>query len=573
MITQHPIEGWRRNWAYIGPYTNDASRIEVLNNSSLIAIDIETVSLEDKTIMGIGFSPNPSESFYFPIDSPYLPWRLIASNTVTKIFHNGHFDIKILEEYLREPITNILDSIIAASLLGLPPALDQLARQLFGVELTTITDLLGKRGKNQKTMVEIPEEQVIRKCCNDTKYTYKIMEILWPYIPQQAFTLEMEYMPLIKEIESRGILVDQTRLEQHRERVARDVEYYRSIARGMGFNPGSSMQVAAMLQSRGWEIYYNRDTGKPMLNKEMLQTYYAEDPISQLTLLYREANILLTTFIDAIINKHLKPDGKIYGTINQIATKSGRTSRSSPNLQNQPPELRDIYIASEGCEIEEWDLSQIELRVLAYLVWKYIGDDRMLRVYTDVKDKPSDIHASTAEFMFGSATPENRRIAKELNFSIIYGGDEHTLYQRRKIPLAQGWEFIQKYFATYPGVKQLINMTRNEILQKGYTETEYGRRRYFPPEQLGYERGIEKAVREGFNHRIQGTAGEVQKELQLRVKDSPQINMVHDSIEFDKPVGEQLDRDASFRLREYRTPMEVKCGESWGGAKLIGTFG
>lgn len=555
------------NWAYYGPQTQTPEllyQLWDLSEGSALAVDIETISLDDTTMIGIGFSPNSKESFYFKADSPQIPWHLLENPGIMKIFHNGHFDIRILEE-LGHPVRWVVDTIIAAQLLGYPPALNALALELFGVTLVTIEDLLGKRGKNQLKMNQIPPEKVALKCCNDTLYTYRIWEKILPEIPAKAFLLEMALMPILMDIENRGMAIDENRLEEHKVRVAKEVDYYGNIAYGMGFNPGSSMQVAAILESRGWQIRYSRQTGKPIMNKLMLKTYYHADPVSQLTLLYRENKILLSTFIEAMEKKHIS-NGRIHGTINQIATNSGRLSRSKPNLQNIPLQMRDIFIASPGCEYEAWDLNQIELRVLAFLVEYYTGDSTMADIYKGNTLGLSDIHAITGQKMgeiLGHTVA--RKDAKMGNFLVVYGGDEHTLLRRHQMPLAEGKAFLTAYFKTYPGIKILMDMTDRELESQGYVETLLGRKRYFREAlESGDSYQILKARRAAFNHKIQGTAGEDFKALQVRAKAYPQCNTIHDEILFDKPQGEPLDHTMSEGLSPYyRTPMEGALGPNW----------
>ena len=555
------------NWSYFGPQTPAPELIYQLwdlQPGSAIAVDIETVSLDDTTMIGIGFSPNSKESFYFKADSPQIPWHLLENPGIMKIFHNGHFDIRILEE-LGHPVNWVMDTIIAAQLLGYAPALYSLVLELFGITLTTIEDLLGKKGKSQLKMTDIPEDKVALKCSYDTLYTYKVWEKILPEIPAKAFLQEMELMPILMDMENRGMAIDEDRLEQHKIRITKEVNYYKNIAYGMGFNPGSSMQVAAVLESRGWGIRHNRITGKPIMNKLMLKTYYHNDPISQLTLLYRENKILQSTFIEAMQKKHIH-NGRIHGTINQIATNSGRLSRSKPNLQNIPLIMRDIFIASPGCEFEAWDLNQIELRVLAFLVEHYTGDSTMADIYRGNTNALSDIHVITGQKMTEIlGHPVNRKNAKMGNFLVVYGGDEHTLLQRHQMPLDEGKAFLAAYFKTYPGIKILMDMTNRELESQGYVETLLGRRRYFTEAlESGNPYELLKARRAAFNHKIQGTAGEDFKALQIRAKNYPQCNTIHDEVVFDKPKGEPLNHTMSESLSPYyRTPMEGALGKNW----------
>jgi len=363
--------------------------------------------------------------------------------------------------------------------------------------------------------------------------------------------------------------VDVGRLWEHKERIEKDVNYYKLIANGMGFNPGSSKQVAAVLQDRGWNIRYKRGTGNPILNEEELSTTYKDDPISHLVLKYRKARVLLSTFVNAILDKHLDGD-RIYPNVNQALVASGRLSRTKPNTQNIPYLMRDIFIPSEGNEFEDWDLSQIELRILAYLVWQYTGDYTMQAVY----DKDGNIHQETTDAinqMTGLGIAY--RIGKEINFASVYRGTPLTLYQHTGVPPELGARFQEAFNIKYPGVEQYFRLVCKQLAQDGYTSTLAGRKRYLPDISSPLRWQREKAEREGFNHIIQGTAAEVMKRLQVRAGHGPQCNQIHDQIIFDLPLGVEMNKDACLGLAPYRTPMEIKRGKNWKDSVVVGKYG
>ena len=544
------------NWGYFGPRTSHPRMHEELWNrtSGEVGVDIETVSLDDRRPLCIAIATTRDEAFYYPIDSPFLPWHILKNPTITKVFHNGHFDLGVLDAYRGVSVENVQDTIIAAQLLGLPPALATLAFSLFGTQWKSITDLLGPKGKDQKTMDELPEEDVAIKCAYDARYTLAIWQTVKSAIPRAAFDLEMRLMPVLMAIERRGMRVDIERLKKHKERVEKEVSYYRNTARGFGFNPGSSPQLAAVLESRGWRIKYNNRTGKPILNKQMLSTIYAKDPLAHLTTLYRGNNILLTTFINPILERHLRGD-RVYSRVNQIIARSGRLSRSNPNTQNIPELMRDIYIASEGCYLESRDLSQIELRVLAWIVWQVTGDRTMQRLF----EADINIHKGVQAML----NILDYRIAKNLNFAVTYGGDEQTLNERTGIPLDVARQHIANYWAAFPGVKSYVDMIHAHIEREGYVRTMLGRERKLPGFDGPEEWRIKKAKREGFNTIIQGSATELLKEWEVRCEHHPQINTVHDEILNDVPAGTSLSTGEHINLAEYETPIETKRGMNW----------
>ena len=571
MSSQTPTKGIY----YLGPggYTA-AEREDVLLNAPVVAVDVETVSLDDRTILGIGFSPNRDESFYYPIDNPYIPWRILTNPQVRKVYHNAHFDIKLLEEYIGARIGPIDDTMIMADLAGSQVlSLFDIVLELWGVATKTIQDIIGPKGKGQKTMLEVDYLEVVLKCCNDTKWTYRIWEHYLAKVPRAAYELDMAYMPLCMDIERRGMLVDMTRLEEKTKATRRDRDFYRGICRGMGFNPGSSQQVAAMLQYKGYRIPYNRKTGKPIMDEFHLREYYWDEPVAQLTILYRKANKTLTTYLEALPKKYLDEENRIHGNINLTNVQSGRTSRSNPNLQNQPPSVRDIYIPSPGNVFEERDLSQIELRELAYQMMLYTGDRSMWDLFAkELESNPwtiTDMHLETANKIH-----KERKYGKAANFTIVYMGTEDSLYKNNGIPYAEGWQIIQDLKVAYPGIDMLIGLCEQKMVTDGYSETRMGRRRYVKPEQLNTPAGYAAALRELFNHTIQGSAGEILKQFQLRWPHY-QVNMVHDSTLYDRPPDVEIPKDLSLDLAPYRTPMDAKVGTSWGMGddSIVGVYG
>ena len=463
---------------YLGPATHDGALRErdILFNAPVVAVDIETVSLDDRTILGISFSPNHEEAFYYPINGGQVPWNILVNPKVSKVYHNAHFDIKSLEDYLGARIGPVDDTLIMAKMSGSKVlALADIVLELYGTKPTTIEDLLGPKGKDQKTMLDIPYEQVVLKCCNDTKWTYRLWEHYLGKIPPLAYDLDMRYLPLVMDIERAGMMVHSERLAEHTAKAQKDRNYYRGVCIGMGFNPGSTQQVAAMLQYHGYHISYYRKTGNPIMDKKTLEDYYWDSPIAQLTILYRKADKLLSTYLRPLPEKFMDENGRIHGTINIANTESGRTSRSKPNLQNQPPAIRDIYCASPGNVFEERDLSQIELRELAYQMMLKCGEPTMWDLYqkelTTTPMTITDLHTETAGML-----NKSRRIGKNANFTIAYMGTEYSLYTKQGIPLAEGWQIIRDLKRMYPGIDQLIALTEKQLWDYGYTETRLGLR-------------------------------------------------------------------------------------------------
>lgn len=524
--------------------------------SGIVAFDIETVSIENATPLGAGFCCDPSEALYFNFDSPEFPWPLLRNPAVTKLVHNGKFDLRVIQKYYGTAIAPIIDTIIAAHLLGLPASLHDLSSVLFGVDLTTIEQLLGKRGKGQLTMRDIEPRLVMEKGAQDALYTLRAWLELKGRLPTEAYALEMDILPIIMRIEDTGMRVNLETLLKHKERLERELRFYRGIARGSGFNPRSSKQVAAIMQSRGHSVYYDKHTGNPIMDKEALNTIYRDDPMAQLTLLHRQNATLLSNFIDPTLQKHIGTDGRIHGNITQTIVSTGRFSRTRPNLQNIPDTLRDIFEPESGYYYEARDLSQIELRVLAYHVWQWTGDHSMMRVY----DEGGDLHTEVVnEFHIP------RRVAKVVNFGgMAYRGGAYTIWEKTGLPIEQGERIIAAYHKRFPGFTVYGRMHDEFVEKNGYAQTLMGRRRYFPELHSADRFQRPKILREAFNMPIQGTAGEILKRFMVRAATLPQCNTIHDEILFEPEIGVTLPgAELCDELAPFRTPMSRKVGANW----------
>ena len=459
------------------------------------------------------------------------------------------------------------DTMLAANLQNFEEkSLGYLSMQLFGRTLTSIPDLIGK-GKAQITLDKVPEAKLAEKCVQDVEYTLCVWDAIKPEIQWDLLDLDMELAPVLMRMTDHGIRIDMDKLDEHDDYLSKELMFFKEYSQGTwGMNPGSSKQLAAVLESRGHRVRYKRSTGNPILDERELSTRYMQDPLAQFVLSFREVQKLKSTYVNSLRTKHIKA-GRIHPSFNQAVARSSRLSSSSPNAQNIPFDMRDMFIADEGCYFEDWDLSQIELRILAYMCEVQVGDPTMADVYR----QGIDIHANTANGITELGYPMSRYIGKQTNFTVVYLGDEETLLRRFGVPLALGQMFIQSLFQVYPGIKPLIDYKLQCLHYYGYTETMMGRRRYFPDlEYYQQNRGdryaemkIAEYEREAFNHCIQGTAAEDMKRLLIRNKDKVLSNTVHDSLVVNVKAGEVMDYSSCEGLGPYRTPMEVGRGKNW----------
>lgn len=537
------------------------------NHHGPIGCDVETVSLDDRTPLGAAFAINPSESFYFQIDSPLFPWGLLRNPGQEVIFHNAGFDVQVLEDWSGDQVTSIGDSCLLAMILGLPGRLSQIVEMLYGREPRLITDLIGE-GKDQITMADVPVEKVAERGCLDAQEALEV----WMYlhreytVPVKALDLETRFLPVALQMQKTGIKIDTKRVHEHRLELDRRLTFYRMVAEGIGFNPGSSQQLAIALEGRGYRVLYR--TGKdgkrrPRLNKEILRNYYAVEPIAQLTLQYRSTQTLLTHLIRPLDEGRYLVGDRIYPRVNLNVTDTGRISRSNPATQNINGVLRDIVIPSEGNMIHDWDFSQIELRCAAYM-WE---DNAMQEIFK----RGEDVHQATADQLvaagmgniLGDTNERRRRLAKDLNFAMLFGGDEQTLWERRRIPLDMGKKLVEGYFTKFRGIANGIEKTKKEALANGFTETMYGRKR-IESEKLesGKEYLIADALRKLINHPIQGSAAEILKEAMWVTKNEPQFHTVHDEVLSDVEPG-YVYPGKLHRVAPFDTPITEKIGPNY----------
>ena len=566
-------------FAYFGKEKVTDIRVlgKLLSYNGLIGCDVETISLEDRTPLGAAFAINPKEAFYFPIDSPEFPWNKLRNPNIPIVFHNSSFDVQVLQKYSGYDITNTMDSCIAAQLIGLPPRLGELCAYLFDRPVRPIEDLIGPKGKSQLTMDKVPVDKVAERACKDACDALEAWNEIIPVVPKEALELETRAAPVLLDIENRGIRIDLKNVILHKTRLEKDMAYYKMVCGGMGFNPGSGNELAAKLEMDDYKVLYKRSKDgkrRPRLDKDILTGYYANIPYIRMVLNYRSSQTLLTHLIRPLsegryITNHGVDINKIHPRLNTNIVDTGRLSRSKPATQNIQENLRDIFIPSEGNIFYDWDFSQIELRWAAYL-WEDKNMQSIFKQGLDVHQATMDeLIARGLGGLLGTTPMQRRRTTKALNFSILYGGDEYTLWNRLRVPEIHGKQLLYNWFKVFPDIEQGIKLTTKFALDNGYTKTFLGRRRDLSEKINSGNKMIEAgAVRALVNHVIQGSAGETMKEAIWLGRKEPQIHVVHDEILLDAPENYQylgyLHRPAPFD-----TPITLKKGYNWKDVKEV----
>ncbi|HEY40550.1 MAG TPA: DNA polymerase I [Dehalococcoidia bacterium] len=575
-----------------------------LTESRTFTFDLETTGLNaisDQPV-GISVSPSPGEAYYVPVG--HVGWGLVEQlpleqvldrlrplfedTSMPKIAHNGKFDMTILAESGVTVNNLAADTMIAAYLLSEKSlGLKALAFQRLGVEMTPITDLIGK-GARQISMSQVPIEQAAEYACADADITGRLNDILQPELHReglwQLFTdVEMPLVPVLVHMERSGISLDTKLLNQMSLRLGEQLrelekEIYNSV--GHQFNINSPRQLGSVLFEE-LQLPGTRKKGSYSTAAPVLEALREVHPVAGYILDYRQLSKLKSTYIDSLPELVNSKTGRVHTSFNQTRTATGRLSSSDPNLQNIPirgeqgKQIRQAFIAPSGSRLFGADYSQIDLRVLAHL-----SQDKNL---LDAFQHDEDIHAATASQLFGVTTSEvtadMRRLAKTVNFGVIYGMSEYGLEQATEFSREEAAKFIDAYFEKYPGVKQYLESTKQKARETGCVQTLLGRKRTIAEINSSNRQVREAAERMAINMPVQGTSADIIKvaminlyrEMNQRHLKSKMLLQVHDELVFEVPQEETTDMNELVphlmsTALELSIPLKVdtKTGNNWG---------
>ena len=524
-------------------YGHRQANIEELYAVDQIGMDTETVSIDDKTLLGVSISLNPLEGYYFTGDD--IPWDLVESD-IPKVLANYRFDEEVVNKVGYSLGGHIDDSTLAAHVSGYPPALQDYYIELTGRYIPSVKSWFNtnKIPKKEQKASLIPEDVLAEMSCQHACATLHAWNILKKDLPWKAYDLEMEIAPILSDIEKRGLRIDQEALEILAEQLEYDKALYETASIAFGLNVCSSQQLAEELLRRGFNLPKNYKTKNYMTNEVTLLTVCPNDPVAQLCMKLRSVRYDLSHYV-----KKYKGKDIIYPHFNQTGADTGRLSCSNPNLQNVPLKLRNLFLPTqEGAFFESWDLSQVELRTLAY----FSQDPIMFEIYKN----DGDIHQTTMN-LIGC----DRRLAKICNFGMSYGATENALVNAAikdnvSLTKSEATDLMRGYFDKYKGVKQYIDNTRKFAQQNGYVTTLYGaKRNIFYTGDRKYDW---HADNQAINTPIQGSAGEIMKEMLKHLRDQ-YINLtVHDDVTFERFVGSYLPEPFEFDL--FYAPATRKVG-------------
>ena len=572
---------------------------DYLLTNEIISLDTETTSTDSMSaeLVGLSFSVKEDEAFYVPISENREEaqktvelFRPVYENEESlKVGQNIKYDMKVLANYGIEVKGPLFDTMIAHYLIQpeMRHNMDILAETYLHYKTIHIDELIGPRGKQQKSMRDLPPSAVYEYAAEDADVTLRLKNVLEAKLKEVGaeklfFELEMPLVPVLAEMERNGVCLDTNSLQETSKaftlRMHEKEERIYQLA-GETFNISSPKQVGDILfgKLKIIEKAKKTKTGQYVTSEEVLQQLRHKHEIVNEILDYRALKKLLSTYVDVLPTLVNPKTGKIHTSFNQTVTATGRLSSSDPNLQNIPvrgedgKEIRKAFIPEPGCLFFSADYSQIELRVMAHLS----GDENMIEAFRE----GYDIHAATAAKIYKKGIEEvsrdERTKAKRANFGIIYGITVFGLAERLDIERAEARQLIDGYFETFPQVKEYMEAAKEKARQLGYAETLYHRRRYLPDINSRNNTVRSFAERNAINAPIQGTAADIIKVAMIRIhrrfKDaylrSKLILQVHDELNFsvypeEKEMVERIVLEEMQKACELRVPLIADAG--WG---------
>ena len=581
---------------------NEAKMVEICEKiltKKFFVLDTETTSTSpiEAELVGMSFSVEEKQAFYVPVPENQEEAQKIVNifkpvfenESIMKIGQNLKYDLMVLRKYGVTLKGEMFDTMIAHYLIQpeLRHNMDYMAEIYLNYKTIHIDELIGPKGKNQKSMRSLPPSQVYEYACEDADITLRLKNKLEPELEKYGATklfreIEMPLMPVLAEIEMTGVRIDTASLKETSailtKRMLEIEERIYELA-SEHFNIASPKQVGDILfgKMKIIEKPKKTKTGQYVTSEEVLQTLKGKHQIVADILAHRGLKKLLGTYIDALpklINEHT---GHIHTSFNQTVTATGRLSSSDPNLQNIPvrgedgKEIRKAFIPEDGCLFFSADYSQIELRVMAHLS----GDENMIEAFRS----GHDIHAATAAKIYKRAIDEverdQRTKAKRANFGIIYGITVFGLADRLEISRDEAKQLIEGYFESFPKVKEYMEKAKEEARQKGYVTTLFGRRRYLADINSANATVRGFAERNAINAPIQGTAADIIKVAMIRIHNrfkaenirSKMILQVHDELNFSvyPEEREQVERIVMEEMEKaFQMQVPLVADSGWG---------
>ena len=581
----------------------EATRLcDFLLTNKILSLDTETTSTSaiDAELVGLSFSVAEHEAYYVAVPSNqdeaqamvniFKP--LYENEDIVKVGQNIKYDYMVLRRYGIDLQGPMFDTMLAHYIVQpeLRHNMDYMAETLLNYKTIHIDELIGQKGKNQKSMRDLSPAEICDYAAEDADITLQLKNVLEPQLKEVGgerlfYDIEMPLVKVLADMELNGVCLDTESLSETRRVFTERMQAYEHHAyelAGEEFNISSPKQVGDILfeKMKIVDKAKKTKTGQFVTSEEVLMQLKDRAPIVEDILNYRGMKKLLSTYVEALPKLINPRTGHIHTSFNQAVTATGRLSSSDPNLQNIPvrdddgKEIRKCFIPEAGCRFFSADYSQIELRIMAHLS----GDENMIEAFRE----GFDIHRATAAKIWkeniSDVTDEQRKKAKQANFGIIYGITTYGLAQRMGIENGEARQLIDDYFRTFPKVQAYMEEAKEQAREKGYAETMFGRRRYLPDitSRNGTVRGF--AERNAINAPIQGSEADIIKIAMIRIwrrfKDenirSKMILQVHDELNF-SVYPEEVEQVGQIVIEEMQKACELNVplvadagwGDNW----------
>ncbi|HEX8948960.1 MAG TPA: DNA polymerase I, partial [Dissulfurispiraceae bacterium] len=531
-----------------------------------MSFDVESTGRDpmSDTAIGIALCKEKGKSYYVPIrhnegpnieDAPAILKDTLEDPAIPKIGHNLKYDILILRQEGIKVRGKLYDTMLASYLLNPNKpghSLEDVALEYLAHKKTPFTEVLGKR----RSFAEVPLDEAARYAAEDAELAMELRDILFGKLRNEGleklyFDIEMPLVYLLADMEEAGVRIDERKIEELSKELERELETLQSriyTLAGETFNINSPRQLGKVLfENIGLKPTKKTKTGYST-SMDVLEELAKFHELPGEILNYRTLHKLKTTYADTLPKLVNPRTGRIHTSFNQSVTATGRLSSSDPNLQNIPvrgewgTRIRECFIADQGHVLISADYSQVELRILAHVS----GDAGLV----DAFRQGIDIHTRTAAELFHvpgeSVTAEMRRVAKVVNFGVIYGMSPYGLSEALGIPPKEAGAYIDRYFESHAGVKDYIRDTIKAAKEQGCVSTLLGRKRPIP-EINSANAGIrQQSERLAVNTPIQGTAADLIKVAMLRIGTrigaegfrTKMVLQIHDELLFETPEEE-----------------------------------
>ena len=583
--------------------------LSVLKKQSEFAFDTETRNLDSisQNLVGLSFSWKADTGYYLPVDHDKeagtsldleatlkMLQPILENPKIGKIAHHLKYDYGVLAAYGVNIRGAVFDTMLGSYLIN-PGArslgLDALALQELGIEMQPISDLIGVKKSEQISFAACPTKKAAHYAAEDADATWQLYQKFQPQLTDLGVAkllreIELPLVPVLAAMHTRGVRLDEKFFAAQSKKFERELDSIQQKVHqhaGRDFNINSPSQLSVVLFDElklGKGVTRQGGKHKSTAASELLKLQGTHPIIDEL-LRYRELAKLRSTYLEAL-PKLIRPDtGRLHTHYSQTVAATGRLSSHDPNLQNIPirtelgREIRKGFVTESGFQLVSADYSQFELRIAAHMA----DDPGLKQKFAD----GLDIHAATAAEVAGvklaEVKPEQRYAAKAVNFSILYGATPHGVARSTGMSVKEAGEYIDRYFAAYPKLKDYMDTQITMAQTDGYVENLFGRRRYLPEINASTYPVREAAKRMAINMPIQGTQADILKIAMINIyaklagisKQSHMVLTVHDELVFEVP-DKDVKKVARFVVDEMETAYrldvpvvaEAKAGPNWG---------